>query len=47
MNRNRSLKVLAAILVCVFISVGLAYGQGVGASGDLRGTVSDPNGAVV
>ena len=26
---------------------GVAYGQGVGASGDLRGTVTDPTGAVV
>lgn len=39
---------LIAILFCIFFgATTLAYAQGVGASGDLRGTVTDPSGAVL
>jgi hypothetical protein len=38
---------LAKVLVVCFLLTGLIYAQGVGASGDIRGTVSDPSGAIV
>ncbi len=37
----------AWVLVCVFVATGSASAQGVGASGDITGTVSDPSGAAV
>jgi len=42
----RSINLFRIISVCLLIS-GMACAQGVGASGDIRGTVSDPSGAVV
>jgi Carboxypeptidase regulatory-like domain len=35
----------AWVLVCLFVATGSASAQGVGASGDITGTVSDPSGA--
>jgi hypothetical protein len=37
---------LRIILACLLLS-GLAFAQGLGASGDIKGTVTDPSGAVV
>src|SRR5579864_3687882 len=41
------MKILAAIAICFTMLACAAKGQGVGASGQIKGTVSDPNGAVV
>src|SRR6185437_7736280 len=38
---------LSKILVVCLLFTGLTYAQGVGASGDIRGTVTDPSGAIV
>src|SRR5579871_3088920 len=38
---------IASLAVCFLLVVGMAHGQGVGASGDITGTVTDPSGAVV
>jgi carboxypeptidase family protein len=38
---------LSKILVVCLLFTGLIYAQGVGASGDVRGTVTDPSGAIV
>ena len=35
------------LIVCLLLLTGLGYAQGVGASGDIKGTVTDSNGAVV
>ena len=43
----KSIKILAAITVCLLLAAGSAYAQGVGASGEITGTVMDPSGAVV
>jgi len=37
---------LRIIFACLLLT-GMVYAQGVGASGDIRGTVTDPSGAVV
>ncbi|HEY6253101.1 MAG TPA: TonB-dependent receptor, partial [Candidatus Angelobacter sp.] len=37
----------ASLAVCLLMSAGIAKAQGVGASGDIKGTVSDPTGAVL
>lgn len=42
----RSINLLRVVLAC-FLLAGMAFAQGVGASGDIKGTVSDPSGAVV
>src|SRR5215472_11770381 len=42
----RSINLLRVVLVCLLLA-GMAFAQGVGASGDIRGTVTDPSGAVV
>ena len=42
----RSIHLLRIILACLLLT-GMMYAQGVGASGDLKGTVTDPSGAVV
>ena len=42
----RSFKLLSIFLICLLIT-GLACAQGVGASGDVKGTVTDPSGAIV
>ena len=36
-----------SLMVCLPMIVGMARAQGVGASGDIKGTVSDPTGAVI
>src|SRR5262245_28494632 len=38
---------LLRVFVAVSLLSGLAYAQGVGASGDIKGTVTDPSGAVI
>src|SRR5467141_5385742 len=38
---------LARLAVCLLLAASMAHAQGVGASGDIRGTVTDPSGAVV
>src|SRR5262249_5038866 len=38
---------LLRVFVAVSLLGGLAYAQGVGASGDIKGTVTDPSGAVI
>src|SRR5215472_16034301 len=43
---SMKLSSLVVLFACFLIGV-LAYGQGVGASGDLTGTVTDPSNAVV
>jgi hypothetical protein len=40
-------KLLGSTLAVLFLVAGTARGQGVGASGDIAGTVTDPSGAVV
>jgi hypothetical protein len=42
----RSFKLLSICLICLFLTA-LAFGQGVGASGNINGTVTDPSGAIV
>lgn len=42
----RSIHLLRIFLACLLLT-GMVYAQGVGASGDIKGTVSDPSGAVV
>ena len=42
----RSFKLLSIFLICLSIT-SLACAQGLGASGELKGTVSDPSGAIV
>ena len=42
----RSFKLLSIFLICLSIT-SLACAQGVGASGELKGTVTDPSGAIV
>src|SRR5258708_18686828 len=42
----RSSNLFRIVLACLLFT-GMVYAQGVGASGDIRGTVSDPTGAVV
>src|SRR5712664_1431936 len=43
----KPLRSMLAVFLCVLGSSVLAHGQGVGASGDITGTVMDPSGAVV
>jgi hypothetical protein len=42
----RSINLFKIVLACLLFT-GLAYAQGVGASGDIKGAVTDPSGAVV
>jgi Carboxypeptidase regulatory-like domain len=42
----RSNNLLRVVLACLLLA-GMALGQGLGASGDIKGTVTDPSGAVV
>jgi len=42
----RLVHLLRIVLACLLLT-GMVYAQGVGASGDIRGTVTDPSGAVV
>src|SRR5215471_15442633 len=42
----RSRNLLRIVLACLLLT-GMVYAQGVGASGDIKGTVTDPQGAVV
>ncbi|MGH9781968.1 MAG: carboxypeptidase regulatory-like domain-containing protein, partial [Candidatus Acidiferrales bacterium] len=43
----KSATLLACALLCLFLSAGMAHAQGVGASGNINGTVTDPSGAAV
>ena len=43
----RPFRVFAYAIACLMFLTGLTYGQGVGASGDIKGTVTDSNGAAV
>jgi hypothetical protein len=43
----KSLKLLASLAICLLVVANIAHAQGVGASGDIKGTVTDPQGAVV
>src|SRR5258708_5778812 len=43
----RLFKVLSVLLTSLLMVTGIAYAQGVGASGDIKGTVTDPSGAVL
>src|SRR5258708_15136106 len=43
----KSLKLLCVVCICLVFAIGMACAQGVGASGDIKGTVTDPSGAVV
>lgn len=43
----RANRLLAHLLVCLLLAAGLAHAQGVGSSGEIRGTVTDPSGGVV
>ncbi|HTC95677.1 MAG TPA: TonB-dependent receptor [Terriglobales bacterium] len=38
---------LSNVALCLLLLTGLGYSQGVGASGDITGTITDPSGAVV
>src|SRR5215472_3833124 len=42
----RSINLLRVVLACLLLA-GMAFGQGLGTSGDIKGTVTDPSGAVV
>jgi hypothetical protein len=42
----KSIHLLRIFLACLLLT-GMVYAQGVGSSGDIRGTVTDPSGAVV
>lgn len=43
----KSITVFLSLLVCLLLVSGMAFAQGVGASGDITGTVTDPSGAVL
>ena len=43
---RKVISVLACVVLCLLV-VSAAYAQGVGASGSIRGTITDPNGAVL
>jgi carboxypeptidase family protein len=43
----RLFRLLSMVLVSLVMATGAAFAQGVGASGDIRGTVTDPSGAVI
>jgi hypothetical protein len=42
-----TMKLIACVLVCFLFATLMAYAQGVGASGDIQGTVTDPSGALL
>lgn len=43
----RLARLLACALFCLFLAAGMAHAQGVGASGNINGTVADPSGAAI
>lgn len=43
----QSIRVVASILICLLLAGGIAFAQGIGASGDITGNVADPSGAVL
>ncbi len=43
----KSLKLFSTVCICLMLVTGIACAQGVGASGDIKGTVTDQSGAVV
>src|SRR5271157_1707052 len=44
-QKESPMKSLACVVVCLVLASSMAYAQGVGASGDIQGTVTDPSGA--
>src|SRR5262250_2313404 len=43
----KSIRILMCVSVCLFISSGMLFAQGLGASGSIMGTVTDTSGAVI
>ncbi len=43
----RSITLLSCVFFCFLLAAGAAYGQGVGTSGEITGTVVDPTGALI
>jgi hypothetical protein len=43
----KAIQILATLTLCLLLVAGSAFGQGVGASGNINGTVVDPSGAAV
>lgn len=43
----KSIRIFVCLMVCMLLASGVALAQGVGASGDITGTVTDPSGAVL
>lgn len=43
----RAINLLALVFFCLLLAISGAHAQGVGSSGDIKGTVTDPSGAVV
>jgi hypothetical protein len=41
------MKSLACVVVCLVLASSMAYSQGIGSSGDIQGTVTDPSGALL
>src|ERR1039457_1836941 len=46
-QKENPMKSLACVVVCLVLASSVAYAQGVGASGDIQGTVTDPSGALL
>src|ERR1035437_5910094 len=46
-QKENPMKSLACAVLCFLLASSAAYAQGVGASGDIQGTVTDPSGALV
>jgi len=44
-QKENPMKSLACVVVCLVLASSMAYAQGVGASGDIQGSVTDPSGA--
>src|SRR5215471_6609461 len=45
--KENPMKPLAAVFACLLFASSAAFAQGVGSSGEIRGTVTDPSGAVL
>src|ERR1700757_4201650 len=46
-QKENPMKSLACMVVCLVLASSLAYSQGIGSSGDIQGTVTDPSGALL
>ena len=46
-QKENPMKSLACVVLCLALASSVAYAQGVGASGNIQGTVSDPSGALL